>query len=264
MLLQFSNMGNHCSCSFRSFGPVFLQISKKWTIVLAVFEHGGTSLLAVFERSKTATTLVGPVFLQFSNNPGLFENCNNTSGPVFLQFSNMGGPVFLQFSNARKLQQHWWTSLLAVFEHTRFVRKLQQHWWTSLLAVFEHPGLGGPVFLQFSNIRGCGDQSSCSFRTSRAVGTSLLAVFEDPGLGGPVFLQFSNIPGWGDQSSCSFRTSGGCGDQSSCNFRTSGAVGTSLLAVFERPGAGLLCLGPLGAKRAKSAITFKFPLVEKC
>ena len=133
MFLQIWHKMDHCSCSFRTFGPVFLQIPHKMDRCSCSFRTWGDQSSCSFRTC---------------------EKCNNTGG----------------------------TSLLAVFAHPGFVRKLQQHWWTILLAVFAHPGLGGPVFLQFSHIPGWGDQSSCSFRTSGAVGTSLLAVFAHPGL----------------------------------------------------------------------------------
>ena len=116
------------------------------------FRTWGTSLLAVFERSKIATTLVGPVFLQFSNIPGFVRNCNNTGGLVLLD-DGLGGPFFF-----------------AVFEHPIFEHRICSKTATTLVDQSSWiPGLGGPVFLQFSNIRvgtqfsniwGCGDQVS--------------------------------------------------------------------------------------------------------
>ena len=47
---------HQCCCSFRA----------KWTIVVAVFAHGGASVVAFFARAKIATTLGGPVLSQFS------------------------------------------------------------------------------------------------------------------------------------------------------------------------------------------------------
>ena len=184
--MQFSNMVNQCSCSFRTFGPVFLQISNKMDHCCCSFRKWGDHSSCSFRT---------------------FENCNNTGGTSLLA-------VFEHPGFVRKLQQHWWTSLLAVFEHggpvfLQFsnVRKLQQHWWDQSSCSFRtspdlfencnntgglvllDDGLGGPFFLQFSNIQfsntGFVRKLQQHWWTSplgyRAGGTSLLAVFEHPG-----------------------------------------------------------------------------------
>ena len=149
------------------------------------------------------------------------------------------GPVLSQFSHVRKLQQHWWTSVAAVFAQPGFARKLRN--------------TGGPVLPQFSR-KFCAkiattlvDQSCRSFRTCENCSNT----------GGPVLLQFSHNPGLCencetlvDQSCRSFRANQvlreNCNtlvDQSCCSFRTTGVCvkvakhwWTSLVAVFTQNG----------------------------
>ena len=102
MFLQFSNKDPPMFLQFSNKDPpMFLQFSNKDPPMLLQFSNarklqqhwgdiGGTNVLAVFERSKTATTLGGHWGDQCSCSFRTFENCNNIGGPMFLQFSNTG------------------------------------------------------------------------------------------------------------------------------------------------------------------------------
>ena len=74
MLLQVSNMGDQCYCSFRTWGTnviaVFEHPGAVGTNVIAVFEHPGavgTNVIAVFEHPGAMGTNVIAVF----EHPGL-------------------------------------------------------------------------------------------------------------------------------------------------------------------------------------------------
>ena len=148
--------------------------------------------------------------LRFSREPVLRENCNETGPPVFRNFHANPGcaktaarlvhqcvavfaqnlvcaktatrlvhqcfAIFTQTRVVRKLQQHWSTSVAAIFARAKtatrlvhqccrnfrakFARKLRQDWSTSVSQFSRKPGLcehcsntGPPVLLQFSHVR---------------------------------------------------------------------------------------------------------------
>ena len=116
------------------------------------------------------------------------ENCDKTGPPVVSQFHAT--------RVVRKLQQHWSTSVAAIFARAKtatrlvhqccrnfrakFARKLRQDWSTSVSQFSRKPGLcencdktGPPVLSQFSrkmdhcccSFRHMGGQCCCNFRT---------------------------------------------------------------------------------------------------
>ena len=141
MLIQFSRKSNQCCCTFRAFGPVLTQFSRKMD-----------QCCCSFRTCENCSNTGGPVWLQFSHNPGLRENCETLVDQSCRSF---------RANFARKLRQYWWTSLVAVFAQTRFCAKtattlvdqsccsfrttgvcvkVAKHWWTGLVAVFTQNG----------------------------------------------------------------------------------------------------------------------------
>ena len=135
--------------------------------------------------AKTAATLVHQCCCNFRT----CENCDKTGPPVLSQFSrkicaktatrlvHQCFAIFAQTRVVRKLQQHWSTSVAAIFARaktaTRLVHQCCRNFrakWTIVVAVFAH---GGPVLLHFSHVRKLqqhwGDQSCRSFRANQVV-----------------------------------------------------------------------------------------------
>ena len=153
MFLQIWHKMDHCSCSFRTFGPVFLQIPHK-------MDHCSCSFRTWGDQSSCSFSHVRKLQQHWWDQ----SSCSFRTPRVCVKTA---------------------TTLV---DQSSCCFRTSRAGGTILLAVFAHPGLGGPVFLQFSHIRGRGDQSSCSFRTSRAGGNSLLAVFAHPGPWGPASI----------------------------------------------------------------------------
>ena len=188
MLIQFSRKSNQCCCTFRAFGPVLTQFSRKMDQCCCSFRTWGGQCCCIFRTC---------------------ENCNNTGPPsvvaIFARAKNattLAPPCAKTATTlvhfARKLRQHWWTSLVAVFARakiaatlvdqcgcsfrtTRVCAKIAKHWWTSLVAVFAQilrencDNTGGPVLSQFSRKPGF------ARKLQQHWWTSLAAVFAQPG-----------------------------------------------------------------------------------
>ena len=187
MLTQFSHKSNHCCCIFRTFGPVLSQFSRKMDHCCCSFRTWGGQCCCIFRTCENCNNTGGTSLVAIFAQPGLRENCDKTGPPsvvaIFARAKNATtltppcaktATTMVHF--ARKLQQHWWTSLVAVFTRakiaatlvdqsccnfhtTRVCVKIAKHWWTSLVAVFALRGLGGPFLTHFSHIRGLGDHS---------------------------------------------------------------------------------------------------------
>ena len=130
--------------------------------------------------AKTAATLVHQCCCNFRT----CENCDKTGPPVLSQFSrkicaktatrlvHQCFAIFTQTRVVRKLQQHWSTSVAAIFARAKTATswsKILQN--GPLLLQFSH--MGGPVLLHFSHVRKLqqhwGDQSCRSFRANQVV-----------------------------------------------------------------------------------------------
>ena len=134
---------HQCCCSFRTKPGMFGNFKKT----------GPTSVVAIFERSKTARRLVPHVRkLQEDWSTSVVAVFEQTRGVRKLKTARrLVPPVLLQFSNVRKLQEEWsphvrklqqqWSILFEICKNTGpNVRKLQEHWFT----IFENCNNNGP------------------------------------------------------------------------------------------------------------------------
>ena len=193
MLTQFSHKSNQCCCTFRAFGPVLTHFSRKMDQCCCSFRTWGGQCCCIFRTCENCNNTGGTSVVAIFAQPGLRENCDKTGPPsvvaIFARAKNattLAPPCAKTATTmvhfARKLRQHWWTSLVAVFARakiaatlvdqcccsfrtTRVCAKIAKHWWTSLVAVFAQilrencDNTGGPVLSHFSHIRGWGDHS---------------------------------------------------------------------------------------------------------
>ena len=144
---SFRTWGGQCCCIFRTFGPVLSQFSRKMDHCCCSFRTWGGQCCCIFRTCENCNNTGGTSLVAIFAQPGLRENCDKTGPPSVVA-------IFARAKNATTLAPPCAKTATTM---VHFARKLQQHWWTSLVAVFARAKIAATLV----------DQCCCSFRTTR-------------------------------------------------------------------------------------------------